>query len=489
MIITRILPENTEPTPDPEPTPEPEDTSIKVFPSTAWKDIAAPADDPTPENIGTVYSDDEIGVMISEALRVDDNGDGSESKICGTGTHGGHEVKVVRTRYGTFAVFVTADVNQEGRSLDEMTFFEITSSGARRIFKDDFNHSNGSCVPNVLQGTDGKVYIILMNDGGSARLTLYTYDAKTDTYTKDVQTRSFDVPGNQCHGYGYTQAVLDNHNGKIYAIFNGGDVPGYVAWFIYDIESGTWEEDCYTIEVDWRICYANAYPDGNGGFLFIEQRDATVDALRELLGVDFKVQSGYLWDGIVIVRVADAHKEEFVMKDVFIPEYSTTDSGVRHYKANHYATGASLLDTRGNLHIMYTTVYGAKTKMYYAVYDNGLNEVRNSEIAFEDKSNNYCPAIVEGTDGKVHILAVNNGSAKQAALEIWSVSDDFASITKLCDAQTLKVHTTGETLKPSNIIVGSIRNATDIDGCVPVVIHAPESSGEYYYYFSVKLPG
>lgn len=492
MIITRLLPEDSgtdDPTPDPDPTPD--DTSIKVYPDNSWQSIAAPADDPTPENIGTSYTDDEIGLMISEALRVDDNGDDTDTKTCGTGTHGGHEVKVVRTSYGTFAVFVTGDVNEEGRTKDEMTFFEITSNGCRAIFTDDFDHSNGSCVPNVLQGTDGIIYVILMNDAGPARLTLYTYDAKADTYTKDVQTRAFDVPSNQCHGYGYTQAVIDNHYGKIYAIFNGGDVPGYVAWFIYDIESATWEEDCYTINLDWRICYANAYPDGNGGFIFLEQRDALVTALGELLGVDFKQANGYLWDAIVLIHVPDAHKEEFTMQDVFTPDYSTTASGVKPYRASHYNTGASLLDTNGNLHVVYTTVYSGTNTMYYAVYDKDLKELRNDKITLTDtKNKNYGPALVEGKNGKVYILAVNtNTKLKEAALEIWAPSEDFSTLVKVCEPQTLKVKTTGATLSPSNIIVGSIRNASIIDGYVPIVIHSPdENNKEDYYYFTVKLP-
>ena len=191
-------PETTEPdvsdpeTTEPETTP-PEETEplVKVYPDDDWKSMDAPADDPTPENIGTVYSDETIGLMISEAMKVDDNGE--TVKIAGTGIHGGHEVKVARTRYGTFAIFVSGDNAQEGRTNDEMSFFEITANGTRRIFKDDFDHSNGSCVPNILQGENGILYIILMNEDwskSSARLTVYTYDAKTDTYTKDMVTHS-----------------------------------------------------------------------------------------------------------------------------------------------------------------------------------------------------------------------------------------------------------------------------------------------------------
>ncbi|MBQ8523022.1 MAG: S-layer homology domain-containing protein [Clostridia bacterium] len=492
-------PETTEPdvsdpeTTEPETTP-PEETEplVKVYPDDDWKSMDAPADDPTPENIGTVYSDETIGLMISEAMKVDDNGE--TVKIAGTGIHGGHEVKVARTRYGTFAIFVSGDNAQEGRTNDEMSFFEITANGTRRIFKDDFDHSNGSCVPNILQGENGILYIILMNEDwskSSARLTVYTYDAKTDTYTKDVQYRKYDISPSKVHGYGYTQPVLDEQHGKIYAIYNGGDVPGYVAWFIYDIATGTWEDDCYTIELDWRICYANAYPDGNGGFLFVEQRDATTNALGQLLGIDrFIGIDGYLWDALVLVHVPDVHVEHADIKDIFMPDYEAND---KRSNANHYGNGSTLLDSDGNFHVVYTQAYGNKANIYYAAYDNNLNEVRHSTIKFSNTKNSFAPAVVEAPDGTVYIIAVNTYmTMKEFQVELWEISDDMKTIKKVCAPQTVTLKgATGDDaqFEPKNIIVGSIRNGSDIDGYVPVVFFQPDDKGTYdYYYFSVKLP-
>ncbi len=492
-------PETTEPdvsdpeTTEPETTP-PEETEplVKVYPDDDWKSMDVPADDPTPENIGTVYSDETIGLMISEAMKVDDNGE--TVKIAGTGIHGGHEVKVARTRYGTFAIFVSGDNAQEGRTNDEMSFFEITANGTRRIFKDDFDHSNGSCVPNILQGENGILYIILMNEDwskSSARLTVYTYDAKTDTYTKDVQYRKYDISPSKVHGYGYTQPVLDEQHGKIYAIYNGGDVPGYVAWFIYDIATGTWEDDCYTIELDWRICYANAYPDGNGGFLFVEQRDATTNALGQLLGIDrFIGLDGYLWDALVLVHVPDVHVEHADIKDIFMPDYEAND---KRSSASHYSNGSTLLDSDGNLHVVYTQAYGNKANIYYAAYDNKLNEVRHSTIKFSNTKNSFAPAVVEAPDGTVYIIAVNTYmTMKEFQVELWEVSEDMKTLKKVCAPQTVTLKgATGDDaqFEPKNIIVGSIRNGSDIDGYVPVVFFQPDDKGTYdYYYFSVKLP-
>ena len=277
-------------------------------------------------------------------------------------------------------------------------------------------------------------------------------------------------------------------------IYNGGDVPGYVAWFVYDIATGTWENDCYTIQLDWRICYANAYPDGKGGFMFIEQRDATVAALRELLGVDFRVQSGYLWDALVLIHIPDIHKEEFTMKDIYVPEYSTTEERVVHCSAKHYAAGSSLLDSEGNLHIIYARFFGTKGDYYYTVFDKNLNRVHESVLKLTSNKKSYATAMAEGPDGSVYILAVNTqGSIKGTQLEIWKVGDDLKTLTKVCAPQevTIKGAEGDEAMLPhNNIIVGNIRNGSDSDGYVPVVLNVPDGKGTYdYYYFSVKLPG
>ena len=66
------------------------------------------------------------------------------------------------------------------------------------------------------------------------------------------------------HGYGYYQPIVDTASGKVYALYAGGEVPGYLCWFIYDIATGQWEEKSYIVEIDHRNAYFHAYPDGKG---------------------------------------------------------------------------------------------------------------------------------------------------------------------------------------------------------------------------------
>lgn len=178
------------------------------------------------------------------------------------------------------------------------------------------------------------------------------------------------------------------------------------------------------------------------------------------------------------------------MKTVYDPAYSTTATRVNSDSASHYAKGASLLDSRGNLHVLYTQACGSKYNFYYAAYDNNLNQIVNKTITLAN-SNKYCaPAIVEAPDGNVYIISVGiASSATEAKLEIWKIADNMKSLTKVCDPQTITLKgTDGTALTPSNIIVGSFRNGSDIDGYVPIIINNKDSDGTHYYYFSVKLP-
>ena len=57
--------------------------------------------DPTPTNVGTVYEDAATGLKISQAIAID------EAFATGTGIHGWHESRVVRTTNGTYVGFIS----------------------------------------------------------------------------------------------------------------------------------------------------------------------------------------------------------------------------------------------------------------------------------------------------------------------------------------------------------------------------------------------
>ena len=231
--------------------------------------------DPTPENIGIQFSDETTGIKISDAIHFED-AEGNPYLSTGTGTHGGHENKLVRTPYGTFVVYLTGERNDDTYNFvwDQFKVFKITSESLEVVLEAEYPHSNGSCLPTIFAGDAGKLYVTVIscdnlkyhsdNLREGAWLDVYEIDAKTCTYEKYSSNPDFELP--KVHGYGYSQPIPDIENGKIYALYTGGGVPGYLAWFIYDIDTHTWSTECYTVETDFRLAYFYMFPDGNGGF-------------------------------------------------------------------------------------------------------------------------------------------------------------------------------------------------------------------------------
>lgn len=190
--------------------------------------------DPTPENIGIQFSDETTGIKISDAIHFED-AEGNPYLSTGTGTHGGHENKLVRTPYGTFVVYLTGERNDDTYNFvwDQFKVFKITSESLEVVLEAEYPHSNGSCLPTIFAGDAGKLYVTVIscdnlkyhsdNLREGAWLDVYEIDAKTCTYEKYSSNPDFELP--KVHGYGYSQPIPDIENGKIYALYTGGGVP------------------------------------------------------------------------------------------------------------------------------------------------------------------------------------------------------------------------------------------------------------------------
>ena len=232
--------------------------------------VASDEDDPTPENIGVFFTDESTGLSVSFAKRFEEGGV-PITAVSGLGSHGGHETRIVRTENGVYATYITKsepadDAHQTwDNGIATFSIIKITSSRFHVIYTDIFPQSQGSCTPNIINAGDGKLYVtILCGDPdryhysmgtpeftNAASLSVYEVDTATDTVTApdaptviDYNTTPFED-----HGYGYTQPILDTEHGKLYALACGGEAPGYMAWFIYDLETRTWDTTCHTYEL------------------------------------------------------------------------------------------------------------------------------------------------------------------------------------------------------------------------------------------------
>ena len=455
--------------------------------------------DPTPENIGTLYSDEATGIKISYTVPfATDNGSITST---GTGIHGGHESKLLRTEYGTFAVYLTGEHNDAsyGFVWDEFKVLKITSVGTEVVMSGEYPHSNGSCLPNIFAGENGRIYVSVIsvdnpkyytqNHKEGAWLNIYEIDAESGRWEVYSGNPDFEIMG--VHGYGYSQPIPDIANGKIYALYTGGGVPGYLAWFVYDISSHSWSDECFTVRTDYRCAYFNAYADGKGGFYFVGQRDVLAQDLASKLGVPLR-GTGYVWDALYIFRVADPTVEAYTVQTVREPQYDPTKEQ-NPQGMNHYGDGCTYLDTDGRLHILYTHAIKSKTYMYHAVYAPDGREIMNDQLTLSGTRNRFALAMAQGSDGKYYILATNSyATVKTAALEIWCSDDglDFGSEPVVSPVVFSTAGDDPTTFEASGFryFVTGPRNNSLSDGVIGMMFFDGKDGTYNYYYCSVRLP-
>ena len=492
---------------------------ILVIPAFAVTSTAAMSDaeDPIPQNIGILKTS--AGIKISYTRRFNYS-DGSAIPVGqGVGAHGAYETRIVRTPYGTYAAFITdatgeATAAHPGWNCGVATFqiIKVTATGFEPIFTAEYPQALGSCTPNIVQGPNGIVYCVIIADDKDRRQTEYCNGVWLQVYKLDTATDTVTLPGGtqkfrhttsptDDHGYGYTQPIFDFEHGKMFALTCGGEAPGYLAWWIYDLKTDRWNSTCHTVQLLTRRCYINGYPDGNGGFSIVIERCAPVKALEGFLGVQFKQTSGYIWDALYLMHVANPNVNSFTDTVIVEPEYTAegyNNSGKNNPDtASHYGnSGCTYKDDQNRIHVIYSHKNGnaKKTSIYHAVYDVNGNElfkqlIPTSLISKNGQSMSLSVssfAMTQDTDGTYYILVENSGSA--GAMRIWkSPADDGFNFTQVVSATTLK-DTSGNTFSAGKYIIGNSRNYSENDGYIPLMFEGSANGGDCFYYTSIALP-
>ncbi len=411
-----------------------------------------------------------------------------------TGIHGGHESRIARTENGTFAVYITGEYADENYDFtwDEFSVVKINDGVDELVFRDRYPHAMGSCAPNILCGKDGKIYVTVIADDKpkyysanysreGAWLRIYVIDP----VTYEVQTYSHnpDFEIIWVHGYGYSQPILDEKAGKFYALFTGGDVPGYLAWFIFDLKTMTWDPECYTVQTHSRIAYFNAYPDGNGGFYFIAERAVLADELGKFLDVTFEPSGGYIWDALYLCKIPDATQERVDITAISEYPYQSGTT-VSRPTSVHYGSGCSYLDKNGTLHLIYSYFYGDERSVYYVRYDKDLNLIEKRLLEIDHAE--YTFAMAEGIGGDLYIIGADTRETKNLAeINVWRSSDRGDSYQHFHYQRKLTENSRKMVGWFYKLNASSPRNGSLADGTVDLLFF---DENNLYYHFSVTLP-
>ena len=479
-----------------------------------------PASMPTVDDLGAAYCDEATGLKVSKALPIGDEngvilGDGA------VGAHGGHESKVLRTRYGVYVLYVTTIYPKPDgytNASDVFNLIKITDDGCRVIMTGECPRAWGSCLPEVFAGEDGYIYVsVLANLYEKAWLNMYKIDEKTEKVVSEAPLvtdfKLTSANGHATHGYGYSMPIPDIENGKIYGLYTGGAIPGYQAWFIYDIATGKWDKDCRSIQTEYRLGYFMAYADGEGGFWFFGQRDVYggeqegYTSLREYLGVSdiVKRRDGYVFDAVYLYHVPDANEEVFETRTVYEPDYrhifdmkhltSPSITQINYTGASYYGLGGcTYRDFDRNLHIIYRR--DEDKKVVHAIFDTNGDKIFEDYIEYTDpKFGDYTVGLTQGDDGTFYLLIWHvYRKEEQANLEIRSSSDGREFTVAV---PTFKIDSTdgGKPGYETKMIITSPRNYSLMDGTVGILFYNDAKStdangnGQVKYYFvEVELP-
>ncbi len=513
----------------------------------------AAGEDPTPANIGTLYSSATNGIDVSYVRQfIDGNGDAFLAGG-GVGAHGGHETRIVRTSNGTYATYIThATGNQSDdnngwwtavqndpdlyetykyyyNGIAKFDIIKVTATGFESLYLGEYPQAAGSCTPNIMFDGDHTVYVTVIADDknrygntmGTSEFTngiwleVIEIDINTDEVSRHVGPVFYDHTTTpfEDHGYGYSQPCLDVAHGKLYCITNGGEAEdpgntyahqaGYMAWWVYDLNTHTFDPVCHTIERFSRRCYMNVYPDGNGGFTMVTERCAPSRELGIALNCTFST-SGYLWDALYVMHVPNPSVNYAEDTTIWEPTYT---SGAKNFiaSASHYGTsGCTYLDSQNRIHVIYSITYytdptDKTTKMsgvYHAMYSLSGEELYNQAIpksllsgnpgkTFKGPGGGF--AMTQGPDGKYYIFVFNNNNSS-TTLEIWSGTNG-TSFTKKATGINLTLPNGTNVAKATKPIIGNTRNGSVLDGVIPIMIHTSGGDGDPYYYLSVKVPG
>lgn len=448
------------------------------------------------------------GAIIHPIERIDVNVDGASTPLgsTGTGTHGGHESRVVRTEHGTFATYITDNYPDDDYdfSWDVFSVIKLNEGIDEVIFSADYPHANGSCTPNILYGSDGLLYVTVVADDKpkyysanftreGAWLDIYainpvTYEVKTYSHRPD-----FDIIW--VGGYGYSQPILDSATGKLYALYSGGDIPGYLAWFVLDLETGDWDPVCHTANIDYRLSYFNAYPDQNGGFFFIGQRDVQKDNLAKHFEITFSSTGGYIWDALYFGHVKSADNAAVELSVLEEYPYQTGMTDVDPPVNSHYGNGCTYLSENGDLHVVYTSIADGKRNTIHAIYQqSGDSYVLAGKCPLDLGDRFYTYAMCQGACGDLYLIAEDNErllserngvGSKRATLEIFRLTDDGLSFEQFLEPTILRFRNGLRADTFYKLSFSSTRNGSLSDGTVDLLFFDTENR---YFHFAITLP-
>ena len=390
----------------------------------------------------TAADSGEEGVALSDPLNLTEL---SGAMTTGNGTHSGHQTRIVHTSHGDYVAYISDEIKEDPNSTDNAFFNEISivkvKDGEATLLYQDYISYDSSSI-SIFADENEEVYAATLvsnkfNDtpgiNTGMNVAVWHVDSETDEVTGYTANLQFDTT----MSYGYAQPVIDTVNKKIYALFSGGDEPGYLSWFIFDLETMCWEKESYTYQISERHCYHYAYADGKGGIILVTQRDKLAEnAGYPEIPTATTWRASYVWDQLEYFYIPNMYDDSTVYNFTIVPaDYSRVkdldgdgkrDSDEERQTNLYPGTGCSdlFIDADGKLHLLYNVQYlraaydrkVMEETQWHAVFDisDPANpvELSREQLFFEDYDDTYGNAnpyqfrMAQATDGTLYMVVI-----------------------------------------------------------------------------------
>jgi hypothetical protein len=419
---------------------------------------------------GVVHAQGGARVVVSEPV--------SLAAACGAkaseeGVHGGTQTRICRTSHGSYAAFLGKDAGGEV----VIHLVRIRDGRPERL----------ASLPTSLRGANGvqvvcdadqEVYVVapgtVYSDGKErAVLTAYHVDRDTGATTEYRAT----VPFGSGRGFGYGVTFLDLPRRAIYALYSGGDAPGYLAWVRFDLDARRWADEAVVAEMPFRHCYSYGFSDGAGGTLILSERDIKVETAGIAPGdPGWDGHANYVWDELRVFHFPDLKRPEHRAVDVEAAVYDKP-AGLYPNVQNNFG-GDTFIDSKGRMHVLYRSTDNNRTNGSFnrqVVLDPSLRVVSNDLLPFQEGAS---MRMFQSKAGRHHIAAIPYD--QPARIQAWGAVDAEGLRYELMTERRL-----GEGVRPSyaGLVLSSPRDGSIQDD----VVDALFPSGHDFHHFSIRL--
>ena len=363
------------------------------------------------------------------------------------GNHGANQNRVVSVSSGMYLGVMLEPTDGYTNEEVQATIIRVNADGTADLIYKDFIADYGATTVTIMADKNEDIWMYSgWENGNYLFFKVWQYDVSENKTTAFETVQA--IKGSD-GAYGYSTAVIDPENEKIFAMAPGGGVPGWFCWCEFDMVTKEWLP-YKTVQTPYRYCYNYAYPDGDGGILIVGERDiqnrSVESNISKLLVVDAmsqlrsrKIDADYMWDELYLIHIPDPAIESLVEVELEGATYDVENGIYPNIKNNGY--GDTFLDSNGNLHTLYTTDDDGVAGVYmnHKIYDvsEGLKEIYSNRITFLYGDNTtYGARMFEDLEGNVYILAAPHHARSQ--VEVWKATDDLNTKYKLVHNEFLQ---------------------------------------------------